>query len=251
MEESTAGDDRRSPPMIAAAITTAPRPNPTLGMSLSSMWHAGFRDPVFVLDDHAAPGLITTPNQCPPLELVHNSPPLGGLKNWCQALQLLLERTEARWLLVLEDDITWAAGARAALERDLVTLEGRPVGYLSLYIARKVSREIELRKHVRRLTPGMHQSALGEAVWGSQAYAIPRATAEALLGDPAFDDLRRNYQKNRNRDNIVSGALHRLGLPLYFRVPALVDHRLGSANSSLREKPVQQSLLCDYFTGRP
>jgi hypothetical protein len=237
--------------ILAAAVTTAPRPRDTLPMSLSSMYHAGFRDPVLLLSDHAAAHVMQTPHHIPPLTIIRNDPPLGGLKNWCQALQLLIERTEARWLMVCEDDITWAPGAAAPLEHDLNMLDGRPVGYVSLYIARKVSREIEQRKQVRRLSPGLHRSELGEGVWGSQAYVLPRTTAAALLADPTFDDLRRNYVKNRNRDGIVSGALHRMGLPLFFRVPALVSHKLGEANSSLREKPVQQSLLCDYWTGRP
>lgn len=239
-----------APPLLAMAMTTAPRPRETLQLALSSLHHAGWRERLLLLADYPAGERITLPNLCPPLTLVQNDPPLGGLKNWCSALQLLVDTTEARWLAILEDDILWAEGAIPALERDLHALQGKSVGYLSLYISRKVSHEIERRKRTDTLTPGLHKSELGAGVWGSQAYVLPRRTAQALLADPEFDDQRRNYVKNRNRDGIVSGALARMGLPLYFRVPALVNHRLGEANSSLRDKPIQPSLQCKYWKGK-
>lgn len=241
---------------LAIAITTAPRPRQTLAPSYRSLRDAGFTEPVLLLADGPLGEYPDPAPELPPpglLDVRLSDPPLGGLKNWCHALETLLKETPARWLLILEDDILWAEGSAAALAKDLDLLDRRQyrrdVGYLSLYLARKVSREIE-KLRGPKLKPGMYATHMGGECWGSQAYAIPRETAAALLADPTFDDLRRNYVKNRNRDNIVSGRLHALGKRLYYRVPCLVSHELGNANSSLREKPVQQSLLTDYWTGR-
>lgn len=242
---------------LAVAITTAPRPRLTAAQSYRSFRDAGFTEPVLMLADglpnEAAPELP------PPgaLDIRLNSPPLGGLKNWCRALEVLVQETEARWLLVLEDDILWVPGAAAALAKDLDTLDRiaesvghSGIGYLSLYTARKVSRSIEGLRG-RPLKRGMYSTTLAGACWGSQAYAIPRSTAVRLLADRHFQDLRQNYEKNRNRDGIVSGRLDALGLKLYYRIPCLVTHELGNANSSLADKPVQQALLTDYWTGAP
>lgn len=242
---------------LAIAITSAPRPRQTFAQSYRSLRDAGFLEPVLMLADMKPEQFEPEPTLPPPgrLDLRLNDPPLGGLKNWCHALETLVKETTARWLLILEDDILWAKGAYGALVKDLDALENAAlmnnhpgVGYLSLYLARKVSKEIE-RRRGRCLAPGMYATYLGAECWGSQAYAIPRSTAERLLADPQFDDRRRNYVKNRNRDGIVSGCLAAMGLRLYYRVPCLVSHQLGSANSSLSEKPVQNSLLTDYWTG--
>lgn len=229
---------------LAVAITTAPRSVETLSRSAASFLRAGFSDAFIVSDGPIAeyPGFFSRINE----------PPLGGLKNWCWALQLLAETTEATWLMVVEDDVMWARGAAAALEKDLRALESLPnVGYLSLYTCRKVSREIETRRGRRKLSAGLYRSFLAGSCWGSQAYVLPRNTAIALLANETFNDLRHHYKKNRNRDGIVSGCLTAMGMHLYYRVPCLVSHELGSGNSSLRTKPVQPSLLTDYWTGMP
>lgn len=233
--------------MLAIAITTAPRPVATFDQSLASLRKAGFSEVVWVMND----GEFM--NEIPACRVVQNSPPLGGLKNWAHALETLVNTTDAPWLMVLEDDIRWARGAAAALVKDLRTLDGKlrdGVGYLSLYLSRKVSKEIEYRRG-RPLRPGIYASKLAEGCWGSQAYVLTREGAVALLADPTFDDRRRNYVKNRNRDGIVSGCLAAMGRRLYYRVPCLVDHALGSANSSLGAKPVQRALLTDYWTAKP
>lgn len=240
--------------MLAIAITTAPRPVPTFSQSFASLRKAGFVQRVHVLSDDVwqVPDMQRA-EEIGAVTFLRNSPPLGGLKNWAHALETLVKDTDSPWVMVLEDDIRWARGAAAALEKDLRDLDGKlrdGVGYLSLYLSRKVSKEIEYRKG-RPLRPGIYASKLAEGCWGSQAYVLTREGARALLADPTFDDRRRNYVKNRNRDGIVSGCLAAMGRRLYYRVPCLVDHALGSANSSLAAKPVQRALLTDYWTAKP
>ena len=230
--------------MIGLVITTAPRARPTLRPSMESMRAAGFEQLVLVVSDGVLEAGLPGP-----VQLEVNDPPRGGLRNWLHALRRAVAVFPDPWIGVLEDDVLWAAGAAAALRSELNVRRPMPdLGYLSLYLSRKVSRPIE-RSAGRRLAPGWHESKLGQACWGSQGYVFPRGLAVQLAQSLEFERVVLGHVKNRNRDGIVSGFLARKGLRLLYRVPSLLSHELGQANSSLADKPVQQSLLCDYWTG--
>lgn len=240
---------------LAIAVTTAPRPTPTLHLSLASLRAAGFRQPVTVFDDGPEDPACLDGRVAAwePVRWIRNDPPKGGLRNWVFALRHLATDESCRdaaWLMVLEDDIRWAVGAAAALMPALSIKWPAPVGYLSLYLPRKVSMPIEIDRR-GRLPPGWYRSKLAGDCWGSQAYILPRDAALELLEDADFRHTVATYEKNRNRDRIVSGALARLGRSLYYRAPCLVTHDWGNANSSLAAKPIQRALLTDYWTGRP
>lgn len=228
---------------LAIAITTAPRAKETFTASLASLRQAGFTQPVRVFADKVNPSgdgcLVTV-----------NDPPLDGIKNWYKACQTLIEETSAPWLMILEDDVTWANGAAQALYRDLEGLDPEKVGYVSLYLCRHVAKHIHRELHVSRLPAGMHNAAsMGGRCWGSQAYVLPRQSAERLLSDRIFTNMVQIRWKNR--DLLVSGTLSRHGKKLLYRVPCLVNHKLGNANSSLTKKGVMPDLLTDYWTGEP
>lgn len=228
---------------LAIAITTAPRVRETFTASLASLRNAGFDQTVRVFADKVNP-------EGEGCEITRNDPPLDGIKNWYKACRTLLDETDAPWLMILEDDVTWANGAAQALYRDLESLDPATTGYVSLYLCRMVERFIRREKHVQRLDRGMHNAAaMGGRCWGSQAYVLPRRSAERLLADGMFKNMVQVRWKNR--DLLVSGTLSRLGYKLLYRVPCLVDHRLGSANSSLTKKGVMPDLLTDYWTGEP
>jgi len=228
---------------LAIAITTAPRVRETFTASLASLRQAGFDQTVRVFADKVNP-------QGEGCEITRNDPPLDGIKNWVKACQTLLEETQAQWLMILEDDVTWANGAAEALYRDLESLDPDTTGYLSLYLCKQVSRHIQREKHLRPLPRGMHNAAtMGGRCWGSQAYVLPRQAAKVLLADGIFRKMVQVRWKNR--DLLVSGTLSRLGLKLLYRVPCLVNHELGSANSSLTKKGVMPDLLTEYWTGEP
>lgn len=152
--------------------------------------------------------------------------------------------------MLCEDDITWAEGSRSALAADLQSVNP-DVGFLSLYCANRVSREIERRQRRLRLKRGWHESRLGWESWGSQCLIFPRPAALRLLVDPQFNDFRVNYEKNRNRDAVTAKCVIDLGMKTLYRIPCLVNHDLGSGNSSLRLKPVQKGLTTRYWTGKP
>lgn len=225
--------------MIAIGMTTAPRPRATAAASLASLRTAGFHQRVILFAD-GDPGPVVDDN----LDVRVNEPALGGLKNFCHALAALVE-TEAPWLLLLEDDTTWAGGSAKALREDLARIDPESVGYLSLYMHSSVARGLERGR--RGLGAGWHECRLGWKSCGSQAYLFPVEGARNLLADGQFQDYRDNWAKNRNRDNVTSKCLQDMGLRRLFRVPALVDHALGAGNSSLRTKPPRNGR---YFTGR-
>lgn len=232
--------------MLAHMITTAPRPVPTLDASIHSMRAAGFDETINVLADGACS--YTQDN----VNIVVPGQRLGGLKAWVYALTWLVQETEAEWLAVLEDDITWAPGAREALIRDLITLEERgDTGYLSLYLCLHNSTRIEYALNTRQLPPGIYEGKLGWSTWGSQALVLPRSTAKDLLKYRHFKEFVEGYAKNRNRDAVVSRYLKQLGYRTLFRVPCLVNHELGAMNSALGDKPFRPQLETKYWTGKP
>lgn len=225
--------------MIATAITTAPRPQPTLAASLRSYREAGFINQVTIFADGDAD------TDDPACVVSRNDPPLGCLRNFAHALRCIVAAGDGDWLLFLQDDVTWARGSAAALPLQLSTIR---LGCISLYCPRRVSRHLHER-HGRPLVPGLYPSTLGWDTWGAQALLFPREAARRLVEDGQFKDYVANWKRNRNVDRIVPKCLLDLGLEVLYRIPSLVDHG-GEANSSLGSKRVHEALSTDYFTGR-
>lgn len=235
--ESKGGTTRGMYAVIAVVVTTAPRPRPTLTESLRSLrGDGGFMEKVYVLSDEPNPSFGFTGD----VSLTINDPPLGGLANWWAALDVGIA-TGAPWILILEDDVTWARGSRRALARDLDMLtrsgvtDGSPgsLGLLSLYAHPSMARA--LARRYGKLAPGLYDLDHGYRSMGSQAYVLPRAAAVRLAaGD-------RSWKRNKNRDQVVCGRLKDVGLRTLYRVPCLVNHGLGSTNSSLGKKKAQDT----------
>lgn len=230
--------------MISIAITTAPRPKETLTASVSSLRVAGFTENIHVFSDRE----IEDISDC---TIHRNRPPLGGLKNWCHALEWVVNNTVSPWILMLEDDILWAKDSAVELKAELAQLNPAKIGYISLYLSNKTAQSIENFLAVEKLERGLHVAPVSYKCWGSQAYLIPRRSAQRLLVDPEFINKRNNHTKNRNRDTIVSGCLRSMNLDLLFRVPSLVNHELGWHNSALGNKVIHKELQTKYWTGQP
>ena len=208
---------------IAIAINTAPRPTETLSSTVKSLREAGFDQTVHILSD--GPYQVEDDR----VVIVKNDPPKGALANFFFALDYLCE-TDADWYMILEDDVEWAKKSRQALEHDLAQLSKKQnVGYLSIYVHKKMGKVLKNRK---QNTPGLHVLNLGYECIGSQAYVLSAKSAKHLASDPAY----RVWCRNQNRDRVVSGRLQDLGYDLYYRMPGLVNHSLGSANSAIKEK---------------
>lgn len=197
---------------LALAMTTAPRGTPTLDRSIASLRAAGFDHELAILED---------------------AEKVGAFPNWVRAVRHLLDATDADWLMVLQDDTTWASGSRAVLEREILALgeRARHAGLLSPFLVNKIARELAQRNSLR---PGWHPSQLGYHSGGALCYILPRPSAVQLLADDVFNGLLREHRKNIDR--WVPGRFLELGRETLFRYPSLINHTLGSGNSSIKPK---------------
>jgi hypothetical protein len=231
--------------MIATAIITAPRPVETLSRSLASYRAAGFTNTVHVLSDGARAPLDDEDSM-----VIVNDPKLGNMRNWNMALRVIYD-TEEPWLMVCEDDITWATGARAALERELEGIKltsafNKRAGSMSLYLPRRHTKTL-----TRRLDPGWHGYGLqrGRGTWGAQCFVFSREQARILLEDVEYRRFIADPARDKNIDAVVAHCVNLRGKEILYRVPCLVNHDLGDGNSSLGYKPDRPDLQTDYFTG--
>lgn len=234
--------------MICTVFTTAPRPMPTLAHSVASFRNAGFDAPLVLCDwlDEGALDLASV--DAARIEI--NSPPLGCLKNWARAL-LELCRAQAPWCLIAQDDTIWASGSYAVLKKELLSIQQTKrfaqLGMISLFCPQRVSNYL-LKRHAH-LSHGYYDVDMGWDTWGAQAFLFPLHSARLLHQDPQFMKFVDTYTKNRNVDRIVPKCLLDMKLKVRYRIPSLVEHSLGSGNSSLGEKPVQRGLETRYFNG--
>lgn len=232
--------------MIATGIITAARPRATLAISIDSYRAAGFTGPVLVCDDGTGDIFLDGVSR------VINIPPLGNLRNWAKCLQILYASTKAQWLMVCEDDITWASRAASALHAELDHIANlASAGGYSLYLPARMSSRAE-QLSAGDLKRGWHWEGLqiGKSMWGAQCLLFTRAQAGEVLR--ALAPILHDPRHTKNVDAWVSDAINRAGRRIYWRVPCLVDHVLGDGNSVLYpDKQDRPNLRTKYFTGEP
>jgi hypothetical protein len=209
---------------LALAYTTAPRPRATLGQSLWSLRQAGWDDEVLVCADGEAPCLEDA--HC---QVVVNTERLGVLRNWVETLRRLVERTEAEHLLIVQDDVTWARKAAHVLLRD----QSRYLSFWTRYVDPKVARVLRIQYH-QAVGRGVYLSDLGYANNGALTFGLRRQFAQRLLAAPQLADYLTTHVQNVDR--VIPAVALALGEPLQVWVPSLVNHQLGSANSSIKAK---------------
>ena len=181
----------------AVAVTTAPRPVPTLNRTLASLGRAGF-DGVQVFDDAGRK---------------------GAWPNWLLAVQTLLQRhAEADALLLCQDDAVFCRGLREYLDRTLWPDAGeRPgVALCSPYCPGPY----------RRKQSGWHQQKRGWYLVGALCWALPRRAAEAVLRDLG------TVRANDRIDARVGKWASETDRSVWYHSPSLVQH-VGNENSAL------------------
>lgn len=233
--------------MFRTGIITAPRPRPTLHESVRSYRAAGFEGEVLVFSDN---GDVVADQ----VRTLQNEVRLGNKLNWTRALSVLVTTAAMDdWIMVCEDDISWAVGARRDLEEALTELRSRPgaldrAGVLSLYTPRRVSHLIQ--KH-GRIASGWYSTGLqmGKKTWGAQCYLFTWDMAQRLLNNVEFRSIMQDASRDKNIDAFVGQCVNNMGLDVVYRIPCLVDHDLGRANSSLGYQPDRPMLETDYFRG--
>lgn len=200
-------------------MLTAPRPVPTLARSLATFRAAGFDDTVTLFADNSV-----VPEPSPLTHVVASNVRLGNMKNWVRALNGMVTQ-DADLIAIMQDDITWALNSRIVLHREIEAMGKmlRNVGYLSLYLA---------DKHAKgsKQWGKWHVSHADKAI-GALCYVLPVHAARKLAIDQVFASMA--AERDHNDDIVVSQCLRQLGFELWFRRPAMVNHTLGSGNSSM------------------
>jgi hypothetical protein len=231
--------------LITHGIITAPRPQSTLGASLTSLRSAGFDGDVLVSSDD--PAIKDIPNTI----VQRNQTPQGNFRNWMLCLRTMLQYSLSPWLCISEDDVSWVPNCRPILEHDLGLLEIsgkiRRVGALSLYFPIAMSSTIEGGK---LLDPGWYEATRGIKTWGAQCFLFSRKMATELITSPHMMQYEANEKWTKNVDGIVADVLAKHSLSILYRVPCLVNHDLGEGNSSLGYPDSRPKLKTRYFTGQ-
>jgi GR25 family glycosyltransferase involved in LPS biosynthesis len=236
--------------MIQTAIITAPRPSETLTASLASYRAAGFaEDMVTVFADGDVSPVVSNRHR-----VIRNPTRLGNLRNWAAALSYIFTRTDAPYLMVCEDDITWAEHAYSALMMDLQAYAQsqsiKRTGAISLYCPIRMSNDIEaMNGPLKR--GWYHSPRRGMKTWGAQCLLFTRRHAHDLLSDPRFNEYLKTPKWTKNVDGIVAQCINERDLFIAYRIPCLVDHDLGDGNSSLGYANDRPNLKTKYFTGQP
>jgi hypothetical protein len=223
---------------IATGIITAPRPRPTLAQSIASYRRAGFENEVIVFAEPNGRDVVVADK----VTTIHNEVRLGNLRNWARALAVL-ESKSPDFVMICEDDISWAAGAPEFLDRAigaLSVLDGRS-GAMSLYLP---------NRHAARMQPlrqGWNVGGLGKGTWGFQCMMFSLAQARNLLTASEFRAILRDHTRDKNIDAIVGQVLKNLHLSILYLNPCLVLHDLGQGNSSLGYRDDRPDLETQYF----
>lgn len=221
-------------PDLAIAMTTAPRHRPTLHRALLSLRGAGFREDVHLFAEPTT--FERLPHPSDELTFVHESVfNRGCFGNWKHALEHLLSRTVARWLLIVQDDAIWSPDAADVLRAHMLARQEARTGFLSPYVTAK--------DVPRRFVNGWNECSAGWEFWGALAFCLKRDAAEELLRHPRFV----NHQGNQQVDAVVAASMRDLGNPSFVHVPSLVDH-IGET-STLREDDFSAG-LSGYRFGR-
>ena len=181
---------------FGVAVTTAPRPVPTLKRTLMSLERGGFGE-VRVVDD------------------VRRD---GAWPNWLRAVRTLLtERPAADALLVCQDDIVCCRRLREHLER--ILWPDGSVAVCSPYCPGPYCGDRQ----------GWHQERRGWYLVGALCWAMPRAAAEAIL-----DDIGSVEARNRIDARVGQWALE-TRRSVWYHTPSLVQH-IGNGNSALGDR---------------
>lgn len=229
--------------MIAVGIITAPRAKPTLCASFESYMAAGFECQTHIF---AEPGVQDFP-QAANVQVHQNETRRGNFRNWVRALEQLLITSEP-WLMVCEDDISWAQKSQRVLEEILPHWVHDDAGAISLYLPIRMSKLVE-PVYGAPLPRGWYGLNLGRKTWGAQCLLFRRAWAEALLQDQMLRDYIADPKWDKNVDALVAEVLLKQERKIMYRVPCLVHHNLGNGNSSLGYPAVRPDLETKYFKG--
>ncbi len=199
---------------VATGMITAPRPDIVIRDSVDRLRRGGFAEELHLFCEPGVGDIGDLVN----VTVHRNDVRLGVIGNWTNCLAWLLEHTTAEYFLICEDDVEFSRGARAALMRGID--ENRRAGFFSLYTP---VRDQGLVSHRR----GWVASNRGRDTWGTQAFCLPRSSAQMIL---AYSPLYAEDQFTGPTDAVIAQCFLDANLPCFYHNPSLADH-LGKVST--------------------
>lgn len=195
----------------SVGVTTAPREQCMLAVTLASLAGAGWHEPRLFIE----PG-VTLPVGAESLARSHRDQRLGAFPNFYLALaELVLREPHADAYLMCQDDILASAGARGYLE-ELLWPAGQ-IGVVSLFCA----------SHLAAGRPaGLYRDQGAWQAFGAQAYVFPAAAARRVITTQEVLEHRLTgpAEGRKNIDSVVGQWCRREGLGYWLHEPSLVQH---------------------------
>ena len=218
---------------IAIGITTARRPNGkrVIDASILSLRGTGFRQKIHVFAEPQSIGKSELEKVDNNSKLLQNHTRLGCVGNWRHAAEWLLQKTNASWIMILQDDVVWKKLAGDVIMRSISYLElnkaTHEIGFLSPYTSPAMvdARPPEL---------GWYDASRARGFWGALALCLPRQSLQDLIVHPTFT----GWRENKKLDVLVARVLRAHIKPnrlTMVHIPSLVDHT-GEYNSTVRTK---------------
>ncbi|HUT14095.1 MAG TPA: hypothetical protein VMY42_26640 [Thermoguttaceae bacterium] len=199
----------------ATVVLTAPRPEPTLERTLTSLRRAGWPD-------------------C----LVSEDPGSGGqFPAWIEALKgIVRRRPDADAYLVIEDDVVFCRELREYIERTLWPDEPNKVALCSPYSPAVYRVE---RRGWNRQQRGFH-------LVGALTWILPPNAARDVLRD--LSSLVGTEASLRGADYLVGDWAAKTRRTVWYHTPSLAQH-LGLRNSARGDDAVGPMRRADDFIG--
>jgi hypothetical protein len=195
----------------SVGITTAPRKQNTLSMTLNSLKAAGWESPRLF----AEPG-TEIPPEYQTLPLSERDEVMGAFPNWYLALtELVLRTPRAEAFMICQDDVLFSKNLRDYLELNLWPAD--QVGVVSIYCP----------SHYQQTTnSGFIREDRGWSSWGALAYVFSNPSARSILSDPLVLNHRDfgPAEGLHNIDSVVGYWCERHQLPYYVHFPSLAQH---------------------------
>jgi hypothetical protein len=210
------------------AVTTAPRPEPTIEQCVNSLIVAGF-DPVIFAepDSHEVSNALT----------IRNETKRGVWHNWLYSCKYALDNSDADIIMTVQDDSLFHPDSLSYAEKILWPRED--AGFVSLYTPKHYT--IKRNKEIR---PAGVNRIFTRSLWGSCAVIWDRRVLEAVINtdraknwigvhpkkktkkekEEILQRRRDNPHLINNSDYAIGDILRRMGRSFWYVDPSPVSH---------------------------
>ena len=210
------------------AITTAPRPDPTIDQCVNSLIVAGFDPVIFAEPESSEVSNALT---------IRNKKKLGVWHNWLSSCKYALANSDADVIMTVQDDALFHPDSFSYAEKVLWPRED--AGFVSLYTPKHYT--VKKNKELRPVGVNRIQTRI---LWGSCAMIWDRRVLEAAINTDRAKNWIGVHPKGKNRerkqeilqrrrdnphlinnsDYAIGDILRRMGRSFWYVDPSPVSH---------------------------